>query len=659
MNSDSYKIIISLSHHRIAFEYWLRDGENKLVPMPNMTWPAPLAFYCSPNGIEIGETAMRAVHSGTSNAFDNYFDRLTNDETYLYGGQRKPLRYLLLDATETIFEDFFKKVMLGNKGSLSDNRATMPITLVCESDIKPNERVLLLDLFKSSGYNRFKIVEYNTFIESYLRATIAKEYACDNALVAWTEGTDLTFTLFNLRNESERNYAYHPGLGVDPRLDYVKKLIWERIKGQNPWLNFLFEEETISKAASDFLTSSTPLVNDTLILSDGLSYHYSLNRRVIDNLQCNEGEAIRSKLEGFLRENNLTISNKTLLLLRGIAAGNKFFEQTIGQGFTNTIRSDKKLRNSTMQLLIHDSNPVVAQELINVINESPQPREEDETTETYSGGGKDDRRLKELKRRWREVNAQSSGMQREGRANNAIQLLKKFKEDCMAIDEAKDLTIEIESKIASLQRTDASTKPESTDTATIKSIEREWRVLRATAKGKVRNGQTAEAIQLLKAFIKKISPTRGTEKVLEDATKELSVLDTTKTDIPSGRKQDEGKTTKKSARLESNATSTSEGNKLSDNEGEKLIASGKLKEARDWYRTSGNSSKAKTLSDLIRSQKGVELRKISLEECRKIKNRDQIKRIILELQNYISQCNEVKYECTEFKRLLSEYKKLI
>ena len=34
MNSDSYKIIISLSHGRISFEYWLRDAEDKLTPMP-------------------------------------------------------------------------------------------------------------------------------------------------------------------------------------------------------------------------------------------------------------------------------------------------------------------------------------------------------------------------------------------------------------------------------------------------------------------------------------------------------------------------------------------------------------------------------------------------------------------------------------------------
>ena len=73
MTPDSYKIVISISHHRISYEYWQRDGEDKLVPMPSGNWPAPLAFYCSDTGIIMGEDAVRAAHSGITNAFDNYF----------------------------------------------------------------------------------------------------------------------------------------------------------------------------------------------------------------------------------------------------------------------------------------------------------------------------------------------------------------------------------------------------------------------------------------------------------------------------------------------------------------------------------------------------------------------------------------------------------
>lgn len=686
MSSDSYKIIISLSHHRISFEYWQRDGENKLVPMPNMSWPAPLAFYCSPTGIEIGDIAMRAVHSGTSNAFDNYFDQLSKDETYLYGGQRKPLRYLLLDACESIFEDFFRKVLFGNKGSLSDNRATMPITLVCESDIKPNERVLLLDLFKSSGYNRFKVVEYNTFIEQYIRTLLNTEYDCNHVLVAWTEGDDLTFTIFDRLPGFERRQVCFPGLGVDPRLNYVKELIWDRIKGQNPWLNQSSEEEVIGRAAAVFLSSSAPLVNGTLILSDGVSYHYSLNRGIIDTLQGDEGVEIRTKLEDFLRENNISNRNNILLFLRGIAAGNTFFENTICQGFTNTIRTDKKLRNNTMQLLIADPNPIVVQDPSESIKEFKSPhQDESQKDETRDANGAstaidNSQLIRALRKGWREIKAQSSGLARNGRINDAIEFLQNFKVECQEVKGSEDLVSEIESKIYSLDHLETKEIP-IIDSSAVKAIEREWRELRAIAKGKARSGQTAEAKNILNEFLQRISAVPGVEVIIENVLKEISQLNpSTNNSKPShSQKHFEGEIHPNgkwvwvysaaggkgdwrtiSGRIHQQAQeSTKVDNNSSLSEGEKLVAAGRLKEARDWYRSTGNTSKARLLSDLIRSQKGVELRKSSFEECRRTRNREQIKRIILELQDYISLCDEVKHDCTEYKILLSEYKKLL
>jgi len=633
MNNDSYKIIISLSHHRIAFEYWLRDGENKLVPMPNMSWPAPLAFYCSQTGIEIGDAAVRAVNAGTPNAFDNYFERLTNDETYLIGGRHKPLRYLLLDATETIFADFFKNVLFGSKGSLSDNRATMPVTLVCEPDIKSNERALLFDLFKGSGYNRFKVVEYNTFIGSYIRSSLATDYAYETVLVAWTEGTDLTFTVFDVKN-SEPRQASFPGLGVDPRLDYVKKLIWERIKGQNSFLPYYIAEETISKAAADFLSSTVPLVNDTLTLADGFtyhSYHYSLDRAVVDNLQCNESTTIRAKLDEFLRENNLPNRKKILLLLRGIAAGNIFFEQTLSQGFGNTVRSNRKLRTSTMQLIIADSNPVIVQ---NSVSSNELPETQTNTQEE-----------KELERKWRD-NAQSAGKAKSGNTTAANEMIH-----------------EDTGKLPTTSSTDPIESTRSFDLALVKRLEREWREIRAAAKGKTRSGNIDEAIKIFTEFIQKVNEVPGTEDLRTMVKGELSTIVPTKAlsePNTNGSSITESKGDRRTtgSRTQQKTTEASQEAASSSDKGEVFISEGKLKDARDWYRASGNSAKAKVLSELIRSQKGVELRKRSLEECRRNRNADQIKRIITELQDYIALCKQVNYTCDECNNLLLEYKKL-
>ena len=56
------------------------------------------------------------------------------------------------------------------------------------------------------------------------------------------------------------------------------------------------------------------------------------------------------------------------------------------------------------------------------------------------------------------------------------------------------------------------------------------------------------------------------------------------------------------------------------------------------------------LSDIIRSQKGVELRKAAIEEYRKSKNREQISRIIKEIEEYIDLCEKAGLNSSEYKK---------
>ena len=95
-----------------------------------------------------------------------------------------------------------------------------------------------------------------------------------------------------------------------------------------------------------------------------------------------------------------------------------------------------------------------------------------------------------------------------------------------------------------------------------------------------------------------------------------------------------------------------------NNDGKSLIAQGKLKEARDWYRTQNNNTMARILSDIIRAQKGVELRRDSIEKYRTSKDRDQISRIIKEIEEYVDLCEKAGLDSSEYKNLLADYRKI-
>ncbi|MBD5189007.1 MAG: hypothetical protein HDS95_01845 [Bacteroidales bacterium] len=468
MDSDSYKIIISISHHRIAFEYWQRDGENKLIPFPNGNWPAPLAFYCSPTGIIIGEEAQRAAHAGILNSYTDYFSHLSDAETCSVGGQTRPVRNLLLEAIECVLNDFYRNVLI-RFGSLSDNRASMPLTIACESDVRPHERALIAGMLHDSGYGRAMVVEYDSYIYRYIRDSLSQKYPCKKVLVAWAEDSDLIFTLFDVTGKSEKISVTLKNLGIDPRKDYVKRLIWERVQGQNPWLSYQEEEESIDKAALDFLNSDKPMINDTIRLSDGVDYHYSLSRNSINFYKGTEGQSLQQRLDDFLREVKAENKNDILLLLRGNAAGNSYFEENLRQGFFNLLRTDKRLRENTMRLLIEEKNPPAGKSALSPM--PPTPPTPPPPPESSTDDITDSNISKSLKREWRSIKAEANGKIRSGKTEEAKILLNDFIEKCRQaryVELENDVLVEI-NKIKPEKKVNGGEKPHTTTSDSGKS----------------------------------------------------------------------------------------------------------------------------------------------------------------------------------------------
>jgi hypothetical protein len=656
MNNDSYKIVISLSHHRISFEYWLRDGEDRLLPMPMGTWPSPLAFYCSQTGIKIGEEAARAAQSGTANAFDNYFERLSGGETYQYGGQNKQIGNLLLDAAEMVFRDFYCNVLFNRYGSIAENRANMPLTLVCEADIEPNEKAYLTSLFKDSGYGRIRVVDLDTYIERYIDECLSKEFTCDDVLVAWSEGVDLRLRIWGVSDKSLRRYIILKGLGKDPRLGYVIDMIWSDVVGQNSWLSREVELPSIEKAASDFLNSKVSMISDKLTLSDGRDYKYRLNRTTVDYIQSEDSQSVKAGLETFLREVGLTTRSKTLLVLRGIAAGNSYFEQNLSHGFLRTICSDSKLRNKVMGLLIHEQVPELPS-----IDQPVSPT--NLSTQVLS---------KELRKKWRSIKAEIKGKDKDV----AVSILEDFWTDSLSVSGDEDLKLEYKTLIEGLNpNLDSQSVIQKITEAPerVKSLERKWREVKATSKAKVRSKNYKEADHVLAMFISECHDVAGTENLINRVEAErkfipqgenLKTLDDSSL-IPKNKGTD-----KCSAHSNLRTKDSSVGPYRKDNKeenkknqsvdkGRELISQNRIKEARDWYRENGNSQRTKILTEILRSQKSVESRKRTVDEYRKNKNIDQVNRIINELKEYVDLCDKVDLSAVDYKKLLIEYQKLL
>lgn len=357
MAEDKYRIFISISHRRISYWYWQSDGDDKLMPMPPAIWPAKLAFYCRPNEIIVGIDALRAAENGTKDAFPNYFSMLRQQERYYtFGGQQRPVRNLLFDYSEQLFRRFFKDVLLGMYGALSDNRAEIPLVIAFEPDIESNEKALISTLFKNSGYRRVCTVDYDDYIEKYLQNSMFNGDGCDKALVVWTEGKDLTLSLLDLKGGKTRINKQLPGLGKDPRIDYVKDLLFEKFSSANPYIDRNEAEPELDRIASDFLSRGIPMTSGSVSIG-GFNYMYSLTRHEIGGYV--EGSEIRRQLDIFLNENGIKDRSHVLLLLRGNVVGNSYLEENLTPGFPKIMRSDTELRHKIKRLLLYIQIPIV------------------------------------------------------------------------------------------------------------------------------------------------------------------------------------------------------------------------------------------------------------------------------------------------------------
>lgn len=208
-------------------------------------------------------------------------------------------------------------------------------------------------------------------------------------------------------------------------------------------------------------------------------------------------------------------------------------------------------------------------------------------------------------------------------------------------------------------------KGNETNPENIKRLEREWREIKATAKGKIRGGSYKEGLILLQDFSNKLKGLKGIDKIIGSVKEEISKVESDKP-MNSSPKTSSKPSVIKDNPIDGSATRAKSPVKKENRVnfepevdfGERFVKEGKLKEARDWYRTQNKLAKAKTLTDIIRAQKGVATRKSTINECRKNKNREQINRIIKELEEYITLCSSAGVNAQEYKEVLSEYKKI-
>lgn len=637
---NSYFVSITISRRQISFEYHQEGAARPLTPFPGEErWPVPLSLYCTPGRIEIGKAAERAATHNVPGAFKEWFRHLSSGQTVKYLGQQQPVSHLLLLAAEEQFRKFLKEVRMNMDGGLENCRAAMPLVLSFEDDVDDSMRIFLVNLFRNMGYGRVIENFYNRIIATHYFSKLPAE----RLLIADSDGIDLTLSLYERGRDQAKCSCVIQGAGTDPRVQRVCNMIWDKTGAEYSFMSRNTEQPLLEQMALEVIGANQTEFEGIMNYSNGEQLCFMISRSELVSTGAGT-KSTSSDVIRFLEKAGIAPSDVTIML-RNLAAKN----QPLQAAFPSSIIFDEDSKEAINQEIVKqimprfagfkvEPEPVWAP--IDSIGFHPIPPSPPDAQGE----------LKERTKKWRQVKAEAGGKSKSGQIAEALMILDRFLDECRSCIGTEDLVAEIEREKAIIANTPPLRK---TDEVVIRGLKREWREVKAAANGKDRQGNKAAAIEILKRFLGKISDKQDLQELQNSVKTELEALSSLTGVTPpspepplSGRKQ-------------RNTQYRPEPKEKLKSDGEVFIEQGKLKEARDWYRNNGNTAKAKVLTDIIRDRKGVELRKDSLEEYKKTKNTDQIRRIISELQDYINLCNSIEFNAQEYVKLLNEYRKII
>lgn len=358
-----YRVVITLSHRTIAFEYNQNGADGLLLPFPETSNPEALAFYCEADRVVVGNEGRAAVEAGMTGAFSDYFKLITEGRTFKYCGTDQPHRDLLRYALEDRFRVFFRSILI-NKGTLDDNRSTMPLLFVLENDIQPNERGVVEDLFRNAGYGCMAF----TPVDDYVQRLAAGRRPGQRVLSAWSDGTDLILSL--MFPDGSRKMLSLPGLGTDPRIRHVVEKLYDDLKSEL-WTTLEDEEEYLTRVGREFIMSKAPELDGTVILSDGMEHSIFLSKIWLNSIPMPESDRLQRALASFLEQNGCTDRTPVVLLLRGALTGNDYFKQQLSNGFGEVVELDDALQAQLNKLIV--AQPITQLEISTTPPPPPPP----------------------------------------------------------------------------------------------------------------------------------------------------------------------------------------------------------------------------------------------------------------------------------------------
>lgn len=208
-------------------------------------------------------------------------------------------------------------------------KAALQLVIVAENDIPDSTLMMLGEVLEKLGYGNVAFQRPDVLTSLYFRS----ENDLDGNLDVWTDDADLYLGISHSGNPNGMVRMRIPGAADDPRVDAVAMRIWEYVKDNTIDLRIANEMDRLRATARKFIDSGKPDCEEKILLSDGCSYDYVLERSDINGMHTESSRKIRNQISDFLGENGLADRSKASVVLRGSAASSQFLRLILEDGF--------------------------------------------------------------------------------------------------------------------------------------------------------------------------------------------------------------------------------------------------------------------------------------------------------------------------------------
>lgn len=616
-----YCVLVEISQTNITFSAYT-GGESGFVPYGGEH--RPLAVWFSGSSVIIGQDAKQQAMQRTPNAFYNLFDQMKSLGQFDYANETHDYNKLVLYTIRAGLKEFFMNVLRNSQGALEDNIAHLPLVIIFGADMDHSLRSVVVTQLKDNGFGNIWTVEEDEYIISSLPSS--KTNGQSNMVLS-SDGVSLYGALYS-QGKNIDNFVLK-GSGRDPRVDKLAELIWERTMAENDWLMFESELPELQKAANRYIMSGEDDWNSNVTLSNGSSYPYYLNKADLDLYNRINDTGLVQKLLEHVSAAHID-KRKCNVILKGLAANNKYLYEMLNPEFVSLFILGKDLRKKYFSTLLDDckarkfkfksqgKNP----DTNNAINVSViTKRDEREfkklklSIETYKQNGNAKQALKEAEEFLAKMHTR-----------NLNQFDKEVEQLLDWIEEGKPI---------------APIEPSSLD-------KRNFRVLKAQVNTLMSNGKQQQARKEIDNFKREMR-----EKGITFFDVELGNLLT----HSETNSQAEVKTPAVNrARILENSKKVEKSS--SNEEAVVLMRAGKLKEAREQFRANGKTIQADDCTKIIKWERLFSAYEKEYNTVTEQKNKVKARAIAKEIEEYIRLYGKYQMDTTSLKALANNYKQI-